>query len=149
MTKLKWMGAIVALCAATWVGVASATERTYPCEKKGESHKHHKRHQHDSPKPCDCDGIWKAINEIIVRVTKIEEEAKPGPVGPAGPPGPSGPMGPAGKVVVLTPVFEWPASPLRPGCAYVNRGPGRRVGSTWRIRIGVVCVSSTGPAVAG
>lgn len=150
--KLKQVGAIAVVVAATWVGGAQASEKTYPCGGHGESHRHHHRHEHDhgEKKPCDCGKIWETINSILVRIETLEGRSTNGTPGPAGPVGPAGPPGPAGKttVIVLKPVIEWPSQTLKANCRYYNRGAGFRVGSTWHIPVGIACIG-TAVSVAG
>lgn len=165
--RATWVGAIAA--SVMLVSTASGTEKTYPCGGHGGIHKghtgkqHHEDHGHG--KPCDCEWLTSTVREILTRLDAIETQPGPagerGPAGPAGPQGvrgPAGPAGPAGpkgapgKTVTLTPVITFDAFTAQaPGtrCQIVQRGVGRRVGNTWRMRFGVVCGSSTVIRVAG
>lgn len=159
--NLKTLAAVTAIAVVPFAGIASASSRHNPCGIDKPRHEHHKKHDHDRDKSkvkCDCTSIWNTINEVIKRIEVLEAKpavsGSPGMIGPEGPAGPVGPKGatgakgPAGKTVVLTPVLVFPTQALKQGCAYVQVG-GTRVGSTYRIRIGVVCASSVRIPVAG
>lgn len=147
--RATWVGAIAA--SVMLVSTASGTEKTYQCGGHGDSHKGHTSKQHhEHHSKCDCDWLTSTVRELITRVTVLEgRTTQPGPAGPAGP---AGPKGAPGATIVLTPVVTFDAFTVQaPGtkCQIVQRGVGRRVGQTWRMRFGWVCGSSTVIRVAG